>query len=267
MKRAQVIGIAVAGVCGLGSFLLMKSIVNKPREIQKEVHTDAAEVLVARSDIPLGTVTTDGSFRWQAWPLDAVPPGAVTRRDEGNSAQELAGGIARAPILAGEPITRIKLVKPGEGGVLASILPKGMRAIATKITDDTAVAKMILPNDHVDVILTRRQKTKNGEEHVGDTLFRNVRVLAIGQQLEAKEGKKGAEGTTATLELDPEQAENLALAKTQGEISLSLRSIADFNRDGVGSADRKVATGKEASRSDSMRVIKYGNKSRVYGVN
>jgi pilus assembly protein CpaB len=267
MKRAQIIGIAVAGVCGLGSFLLMKSIVNKPREIQREVHTDAAEVLVARSDIPLGTVTTDASFRWQAWPQDAVPPGAMTRRDEGNSSQELAGGIARAPILAGEPITRIKLVKPGEGGVLASILPKGMRAIATKITDDTAVAKMILPNDHVDVILTRRQKTKNGEEHVGDTLFRNVRVLAIGQQLEAKEGKKGAEGTTATLELDPEQAENLALAKTQGEISLSLRSIADFNRDGVGTADRKVATGKDASRSDSMRVIKYGNKSRVYGVN
>ena len=267
MKRAQIIGIAVAGVCGLASFFLMKSIVNKPREVQREVYTDAAEVLVARSDIALGTVTTDASFRWQVWPQDAVPPGAVTRRADGNSARDLAGGIARAPILANEPITRIKLVKAGEGGVLASILPQGMRAISTKITDDTAVGKMILPNDHVDVILTRRQRGKGGDEHISETLFSNVRVLAIGQQLDVKEGKKGADGTTATLELNPDQAEQLALSKSMGEISLALRSIADFSRDGVGTSEPKIAKGKDTSRSDSMRVIKYGVISRAYGLN
>ncbi|MFM9851014.1 MAG: Flp pilus assembly protein CpaB [Hyphomicrobiaceae bacterium] len=266
MRRAQIIGIAVAGVCGLASFFLMKSIVNKPREVQREIHTAAAEVLVARSDIPLGTVTTDASFRWQVWPEEAVPSGAVTRRGgDGSAAKELAGGIARAPILAGEPITRIKLVKAGEGGVLASILPQGMRAVSTKITDDTAVGKMILPNDHVDVILIRRQKGKSGDEHVSDTLFRNVRVLAIGQQLEAKEGKKGADGTTATLELDPVQAETLALSKSQGEISLALRSIADFSRDG--SDPVKSAKGKDVPRSDGMRIIKYGVRSRATGLN
>jgi pilus assembly protein CpaB len=262
MKRAQIIGIAVAGVCGLASFFLMKSIVNKPREVQREVHTAAVEVLVARSDIALGTVTTESSFRWQVWPEDAVPPSAVTRRGDSNAAKELAGGIARAPILAGEPITRIKLVKAGEGGVLASILPQGMRAISTKITDDTAVGKMILPNDHVDVILTRRQKGKS-DDHVSETLFRNVRVLAIGQQLEAKEGKKGADGTTATLELDPAQAETLAAAKSQGEISLALRSIADFSR----GTEEVKAKAKAASQGDGVRIIKYGSKSRVYGVN
>lgn len=264
MKRAQIIGIAVAGVCGLASFFLMKNIVNKPREVQKEVHTGASEVLVARSDLPLGTVTTEASFRWQVWPQDAVPSGAVTRRDA-NVAKEMAGGIARAPILAGEPITRIKLVKAGEGGVLASILPQGMRAISTKITDDTAVGKMILPNDHVDVILTRRQKGKSGDEYVSETLFRNIRVLAIGQQLEAKEGKKGADGTTATLELGPSQAEILAVSKSQGEISLALRSIADFSRDGtdpLGSAKNR-----EPPRSDAVRIIKYGVRSRVTGLN
>jgi pilus assembly protein CpaB len=265
MKRAQMVGMAVAGVCGLASFFLMKSIVNKPREVQREVHTAASEVLVARSDIPLGTVTTDGSFRWQVWPEDAVPSGAVTRRDGSNAAKELAGGIARAPILAGEPITRIKLVKAGEGGVLASILPQGMRAISTKITDDTAVGKMILPNDHVDVILTRRERSKSGEGYVSETLFRNVRVLAIGQQLEAKEGKKGADGTTATLELDPAQAETLAASKSQGEISLALRSIADFSRDGTDPA--KGAKSKEPPRVDGMRIIKYGVRSRLTGLN
>jgi pilus assembly protein CpaB len=126
---------------------------------------------------------------------------------------------------------------------------------------------MILPNDHVDVILTRRQKGKTGDEHVSETLFRNVRVLAIGQQLEAKEGKKGADGTTATLELEPMQAESLALAKTQGEISLALRSIADFSREGVGDNDPRAVKRKDASRSDGVKVIRYGTKSRVYGVN
>lgn len=266
MKRAQIIGIAVAGVCGLASFFLMKSIVSKPREVQREIHTAAVEVLVARSDIALGTVTTDNSFRWQVWPENAVPTGAVTRRGESNASKDLVGGIARAPILAGEPITRIKLVKAGEGGVLASILPQGMRAISTKITDDTAVGKMILPNDHVDVILTRRERSKSGEGYVGETLFRNVRVLAIGQQLEAKEGKKGAEGTTATLELDPAQAEILAVSKNQGEISLALRSIADFSRDGVSSDSAKSAK-KEPPRTDGMRIIKYGVRSRATGLN
>lgn len=268
MKRAQLIGIAVAGVCGLGAFFMMKSIIMKPREIQREVHTDTAEVLVARAEMGLGTVASEASFRWQAWPQDAVPQGAITRRGGGNPMKDLAGGIVRAPMMAGEPVTRAKLVKAGEGGVLASILPRGMRAISTKITDDTAVGKMILPNDHVDVILTRRLRARTGsggDDQVSDTLFRNVRVLAIGQLLEAKEGKKGADGTTATLELSPEQAEQLALAKSMGEISLALRSIADFVRDGQGPSDTNAL--KKSGQGTAIKLMRYGVKSRAYGVN
>ena len=270
MKRAQLIGIAIAGVCGLGAFFLMKSIVTKPREIQKEVHTNSAEVLVARADMGHGTLATEASFRWQGWPQDAVPPGAVTRSSGGNPLKDFAGGIARTPIMAGEPITKTKVVKAGEGSVLASILPQGKRAISTKITDDSAVGKMILPNDHVDVILARRVRNRaGGEEHVSDTLFRNIRVLAIGQQLEAKEGKKGAEGTTATLELLPAQAEMLAYAKSSGgEISLALRSIADFNRDTDGDADLKPSKkNARQDRGDNVKVLRYGVKTRSYGVN
>jgi pilus assembly protein CpaB len=267
MKQAQLIGIAVAGVCGLGAFFLMKSIVSKPREIQREVHTNTTEVLVARANIGLGHVATESSFRWQAWPEDGVPSGAITRRGGGNPMKDLVGGIARAPMMAGEPVTKAKLVKAGEGGVLASILPAGMRAISTKITDDTAVGKMILPNDHVDVILTRRLRGRaGGDDQVSDTLFRNVRVLAIGQQLEPKEGKKGADGTTATLELTPEQAEQLALAKSMGEISLALRSIADFVRDGQGPSDTN-ALKRSGQQGNAIKFMRYGHRTRAYGVN
>src|SRR5690606_12874931 len=124
--------------------------------------------------------------------------------------EHFKGAIARAPLIAGEPITENKLIKPGTGGVLAAILPSGMRAVSTKISEHTAAGKLILPNDHVDVILIRR--TRGGEGHTSEILFRNVRVLAIGQQIEAREGKKGSEGNVATLELTPGQAEQLALA-------------------------------------------------------
>ena len=122
----------------------------------------------------------------------------------------------------------------------------------------------MLPNDHVDVILTQRKRGKNGtEEIVSDTLFRNVRVLAIGQQVEAKEGKKNAEGSVATMELTPKQAELLALANTVGEISLALRSVADLNGDGPASNDDM----SKKDRGNSVRVLRYGVKFRAYGVN
>ncbi len=154
-------------------------------------------------------------------------------------------------------MTRQKLIKAGEGGVLAAILPKGMRAISTRIKEETAAGRLILPNDHVDVILTRRLRGPGGQEqHVSDTLFRNVRVLAIGQQIETKEGKKAAEGAanTATLELTPSQAEMLARANSMGEISLSLRSIADADKDGPDSdADPFIARAQQLRASSQIR--------------
>jgi len=170
------------------------------------------------------------------------------------------------PILKEELITRSKIVKSGEGGVLASILPQGMRAISTKIKEDTAVGRLILPNDHVDVILIRRMRGKSGQDqHVSDTLFSNVRVLALGQQIETKEGKKSADGTasTATLELTPRQAELLALAGQTGDITLSLRSVADLSESN-GPAN---AANINEERGNAIRVLRYGTRSRAYGVN
>jgi pilus assembly protein CpaB len=265
MKKAQVIGISIAGVAGLLAFVMMGSMLKpppKPVEVDKVV--DAIQVLVAKSDIELGTVATDQSFRWQDWPKDAISPTFVTKTAKPQALQEFAGRIARIPLLQGEPITENKVVKLGEGGVLAAILPAGMRAISTKIDPKTAVASLVLPGDHVDVILTQRKRGKNGtEEIVSDTLFRNVRILSIGQQVEAKEGKKNAEGSVATLEMTPKQAELLALANTVGEISLSLRSVADLNGDGPASNEDM----SKKDRGNSVRVLRYGAKFRAYGVN
>ncbi len=265
MKRGQLIGIAIAGVCGLGAFMLAKNIVSKPREIRVEKQAHATEVLVARANIGLGQITTDSSFRWQAWPADAVPPGSVSREHgAGGNIRNYVGSIARSPILAGEPITKAKLVSAKDGGVLAAILPQGRRAVSVAIREEhLAAGKMILPNDRVDVILIRRQRSRGGQEEVSsETIFRDVRVLAIGQRIEVKEGQKNADGNTATLELSAEEAEELVLSRAKGEITLALRSIADFNK-----KDEGKNLKKDAKASSTVKVLRYGVKSRTYGVN
>jgi pilus assembly protein CpaB len=260
MKRAQLLGLAIAGVCGIGAFFGVMKLVDKPvTVVREEVTTNTTQVLVARTDIGLGAFVGPESFRWQDWPQSSVSPGYIQRGNRPNAIKELTGSVARAPMLPGEPVTAMKLVKAGEGGVLAAILPAGMRAISTRIKEETGVGRLILPNDHVDVILTQRRRSRSGnDEFESETLFKNVRVLAIGQLIEARDGKKLAEGNTATLELTPRQTELLAHANARGEISLALRSIADIE----GSTTPDV----QEKRENSIRVLRYGVKSRAYGV-
>lgn len=250
MRRGQFLGVGIAGVCGLGAFYGVLNLVNKPAKVvTQEVPVSMAQVLVAKSDIGLGQITRPENFRWQDWPQAALSASYIQRTARPNAVADLAGAVARTPLLQGEPITPMKLVKAGDGGVLAAILPAGMRAISTRIKEETGVGRLILPNDHVDVLLTTRRKG----DHVAETLFRNVRVLAIGQLIEAKEGKKLAEGNTATLELTPQQAEQLAAANSRGEISLTLRSIADIR-------------GGDENVTSQVKILRYGARSRVNGV-
>lgn len=240
MKRAQLIGITIAGGAGLAAFLLMRSMISGPAEPTKiAVPVNATEVLVAAKDLSLGDLTKESDFRWQTWPADGVTPTFITKEEGNKGMASVTGAIVRSAILLGEPITRQKLVKAGQGGVMAAILPDGMRAVSTKIKEETAAGQLILPNDRVDVILTRKVPSRKGdqdkdntEKRVSDTLLQNVRVLAIGQQIETKQGSKSSDinAKTATLALTPQQAEMLALGNSTGEITLSLRSIGDGGR-------------------------------------
>ncbi len=265
MKTKQMVAVGISAVIAIGTFALAMSLGNKPAEqkiVEKTV--DSTKVLVARADIGLGQVVNRDSFRWQEWPKGAAT-GFIQENIRPKAIEELAGAVARAPLALNEPVMAIKLVKAGDGGVLSAILPPGMRAVSTRIKEETAAGKMILPNDHVDVILIQRKRGRTGnDEFIADTLFRNVRVLAIGQTLEMKDPNKktAAEGATATVELTPRQTEILALANSMGEISLALRSVADI------ATTRDPGTGKGLSeRGNAIRVLRYGVKSRAYGAN
>ena len=190
--------------------------------------------------------------------------GYITEGSRPNAPNELAGSIARTSFLPSEPIKLAKLAKPGEGGIMAAILPAGMRAVATKIAEETAAGNFILPGDRVDVLVTRKQRSANGrgDQQVSDTLFRNIRVLAIGQELDQKDGKKALSGKTATLELTGSQAENLALNNAVGEISLSLRSLEDASK----AKDSSGEDDAPKKNSSGIKVLRYGSWSRTFGL-
>ena len=167
---------------------------------------------------------------------------------------QIVGSIARSPFLAGEPIRETKLVKGNGSGFMAAILPTGMRAISTEISPETGAGGFILPNDKVDVILTKRERvaSRTGTNDVinSEIILSNIRVLAIDQTVGEKDGQKVVVGKTATLELKPDQAESLSRARQAGTLSLALRSLVDANRNDINIDD--------GSKSDSVNVVRYG---------
>ena len=147
---------------------------------------------------------------------------------------EYFGSVVREPILAGEPIIGRKIVRAGDSGYMAAYLEPGMRAMAIRVNVETAAGGFILPGDRVDLVLTREANLGNVGASEGDrskftsaTVLQNIKVLAIDQSTRAGDDEQAVVGATATLEVGPRDAEALALAKSEGELSLVLRSYAD----------------------------------------
>ena len=226
MKGARIIVLTVAiGAGGVAAFLAGRS--PKPPQVEA-LKVETVDILIAKTDIGVGQTVTPGELQWQAWPKTAATGNFIRRSDNPQAIDKLSGEIARLPIVAGEPIHEVKLINAKGSGFMAAILPSGMRAVSTQISPETGAGGFILPNDHVDVILTRRDVNASPkDEQQSETILRNVRILAIDQNVQEKEGQKVVIGKTATLELTPEQVEKLALAQNLGTLSLALRSMTD----------------------------------------
>ncbi len=182
----------------------------------------------------MGTAISSQDLQWQAWPAATTGESYITKKDKPNAIEELSGAITRAPFTAGEPIREAKLIRAnGAAGYMAAILPSGMRAVSTEISPETGAGGFILPNDRVDVILSRRPKDDSSKyvpPASSETILTNVRVLAIDQTVEEKNGQRVVVGKTATLEIAPRQAETLTQARQLGTLSLALRSLLDASK-------------------------------------
>ncbi|GAA0651714.1 Flp pilus assembly protein CpaB [Brevundimonas lenta] len=272
MKPARIIVICVAAVAAIGLALVVRAMGSPSGEpaaaaAAAEPAKPMAKVLIAAKDLQPGQRLTESDMDWKDWPVDEVNPAFITDgtvpiptaaapaaaekgdKPEGavasvtRAATDLAtggakadyvGSVVREPILAGEPIVMRKIVRAGDSGYMAAYLEPGMRAMAIRVTVETAAGGFILPGDRVDVVLTRETTLSNLGASENDrskfssaTVMQNIKVLAIDQSTRAGDDEQAVIGATATLEVGPRDAESLALAKSEGELSLVLRSYAD----------------------------------------
>jgi len=258
MKAARLVVLVVAVAAGGVAALLAGRSGDEPPAPAPAPTTqiDTVDVLVAKTDIALGQGVSAQDMQWQVWPVQAASPSFIRRSDKPDAIEALTGAIARGPFVAGEPMREAKLIKANGSGYMAAVLDKGMRAISTEISPETGAGGFILPNDHVDVILSRRdreaEKSSGSESHTSETILVNIRVLAIDQTLGEKDGQKVVIGKTATLELTPRQAETLALSRQLGTMSLSLRSLADAGETAL--PDDERSAGKRAG----INTVRFG---------
>ena len=240
MKPARLLILSVAVVAaGLAGLLAMKlagrgGVVTQVQSVVEKEPT--VNVLVSSSNLPVGARIDDKAVHWMPWPQGGVVQGFITETDKPDALKELQGAVVRLPIFEGEPI-RPEKVADSNSRILSSLLPSGKRAVATEISVATGAGGFILPNDRVDVIMVR--KGTGTEKFITETVLSNVRVLAIDQQIQEKDdGSKAVVGTTATLELTPDQTKVLVVAQQMADrLSLALRSIADAQDQDTSAAD------------------------------
>ncbi len=257
MKKSRIIVLFLALAAAAGAFVLANSAKAPPAAsltAQPPLPTATDDVLVAAKDLPLGTLVNEGELTWQPWPKDTIPAGMIRKSQNPKIVDDIKGSIARASLLQGEPIRREKLIK-SEGGLMAATLPSGMRAVAINIDSQgaTSAGGFILPGDRVDVIRTYRNDSKNAnaDSFISETLLQNVKVRAVGQNVQQKDGQTVVVGSNATLELDPTQAETVVLAQRTGQLSLTLRSMLDAKQ-----AGQAAVQGPKG-----MTVVRFGTAS------
>lgn len=254
MKPARLAVLGIALLAGGGAAYLMSG--EEPAPAPPQIVTvpqavGMTDILVAAADLQMGQTLKAEDLRWQPWPDAAISPSYIGRTASPKALEESVGSIVRTSLLANEPIRSERLVKAGSG-FMSAILPAGMRAVA--ITTDTrgssSAGGFILPNDHVDVIKTYRDTAGGSTEEISETLLSDIRVLAVGQVVQEKDGANVVTGETATLALTPAQAEIVTLAQKVGQLSLVLRSIQD--------SGRTVDPNADARAEAPLTVVRFG---------
>ncbi len=181
--------------------------------------TASGTIVVAAQPLAFGAVLGPDNLTEISWPSDSIPEGAFATR-----AELLDGGrrVALAPLQKNEPILMSKVTGPNQRASLSTLIEDGMRAVTVRVDEVRGVAGFVLPNDRVDVVVTRGEGGTGGGQAFADVLLQNVRVLAVDQQA-GDNRDKPAVARAVTLELAMAQAQKIILAQGVGRLSLVLR--------------------------------------------
>lgn len=284
MSPVRLIILLVAAGAAIGAVFLVRSMAapapaaaveSAPVEAPKPVEIPTKQILVANNAIPVGKFVAAEDLKWQKWSADANVDAFIDQEKVPEGLEQMVGAVARFDIVAGEPVTKTKLMHPGTAGFMAVMLTPGMRAVSVEIAAEIAAGGFIQPNDRVDVIVTREVDNRNGGSSAmnirSDLILSNIRVLAIdaryGLPPAADDGAPQSGqgeviiGSRATLELTERDASLLNTAKKAGEIALTLRSIADLASPQGATAAGRIYRDGVSQDAEGVRVYRYGNET------
>ena len=259
MNTARIVVLTIAvGAGGIAAYLASGSD-DKPAAPRRSRNCQTVDVLVAKSDIGLGQSVTPEDLQWQTWPAATASNSFIRRSERPDATKQIAGSIARAPFIAGEPIREPKLVKANGSGFMAAILPTGMRAISTEISPETGAGGFILPNDRVDVILSKREKNPDSNRAPdivnSEIILSNVRVLAIDQAPKEKDGQNAVVGKTVDARAEARAGRDAGARAPERH---AVAGAAQHRRRQHG---RDHSRRSSVKRGDSINVVRYGVSS------
>ncbi|HEY3918620.1 MAG TPA: Flp pilus assembly protein CpaB [Stellaceae bacterium] len=222
--------LTAAVTLSLATAMIVRAWVNQARLSAVPASTveaaKATKILVATHGLPAGQFLQPDDLEWQPWPDAGLNASYIV---EGTRPiDDLVGSVVRAAISGGEPISDDRLIKKGDRGFLSAIMSAGSRAVTVQLQQNAGLAGLVLPGDHVDVVLTAvvpGNGTNQPEHHASETVLEDIRVLAIDQKM-SDMSDQSVMARSATLEVTPKQAEILALVSDMGKLSLTLRALA-----------------------------------------
>ncbi|WP_395400080.1 Flp pilus assembly protein CpaB [Pseudoduganella sp. UC29_106] len=228
----------------LAIVLAFGAVVVAAQWINAQAAGNTAKVAVAQLDIGLGARITPEMVRLTDWPANAMPPGAIS------DASALASRVSRASIVRGEPILESKLAPPGTQGGLSAVVPEGKRAITVRVNDVVGVAGFALPGNFVDILVNTQEEGMRNQTardpSISKIVLERIMVLAVAQESSRDETKPKVVNAV-TLEVTPDQAEKLDLARSVGTLSLVLRNQVDPDPSKTAGATKASLLGKEVT--------------------
>jgi pilus assembly protein CpaB len=224
MRNTRALIMMVAAViAGLGAVVI------GARWLSAQATGSANKLVVAVSDIDLGSRLTPAMLKSVEWPASSMPKGAFA------TPAELDSRVLRASVLSGEPVLESKLAPVGSKGGLSAVVAEGKRAMTVRVNDVVGVAGFALPGNYVDIIVSTQEenaKSGNRDQQISKIVLEHILVLAIAQEVGRDETKPKVV-SAVTVEVTPEQAERLDLARSVGTLSLVLRNQVDLKLAGT----------------------------------